>query len=174
MIALRCHQNARRELTAGYTPDLPPAKDVYELAWNCETEYNLNKIREELQDSRNTAEYRNFGVNVGSLISMITNWFYNEYPNALPSMKYEGKNDSLHFANMAKWNATETACSFGSYDNGNSAMMICAYNVKGAVVGETIYEIAKAGEYPCKEGTECGTDGKCVNGLCKVPIGIHG
>ncbi|WKY13060.1 hypothetical protein Q1695_004124 [Nippostrongylus brasiliensis] len=74
---------------------------------------------------------------------------------------------------MAKWNATETACSFGSYDNGNSAMMICAYNVKGAVVGETIYEIAKAGEYPCKEGTECGTDGKCVNGLCKVPIGIH-
>ncbi|VDL74229.1 unnamed protein product [Nippostrongylus brasiliensis] len=65
------------------------------------------------------------------------------------------------------------ACSVGPYNDGESILLICAYNVRGAVVGETIYEIAKAGEYPCKDGTKCGTDGTCVSSLCNVPIRIH-
>ncbi|WKY13076.1 hypothetical protein Q1695_004132 [Nippostrongylus brasiliensis] len=182
-ILIRHQLNTRRSIAKGQDPYAPAAKQMNELVWNCETEYSLNKIREQLTDNSNDITYRNFGVNIGrdtyedcsfSSISVIcTDWdFENEYLNS--SAIYDGNSDTLHIANMIKWNATEMACTFGSYNDGKSSQLICAYNVKGAVVGEAIYDVAKPGEYPCKGGAQCGTNGTCTDSLCKIPISNPG
>ncbi|VDL81327.1 unnamed protein product [Nippostrongylus brasiliensis] len=72
---------------------------------------------------------------------------------------------------IEKWNATEMACTYGRYNDGEVVLLICAYNVKGAVVGEAIYEESQSGKYMCDEGSPCGTNGTCTaDNLCRVPV----
>ncbi|VDL67892.1 unnamed protein product, partial [Nippostrongylus brasiliensis] len=102
------------------------------------------------------------------MYGLVGNWF--DTVDVISDLVYDGEPEIRDFANMAKWNATEYACTFGSYNKGNDVLLICAYNVKGAVVGETIFEEARNGKYACDEGTQCGTDGKCDGWLCNVPV----
>ncbi|WKY13139.1 hypothetical protein Q1695_004170 [Nippostrongylus brasiliensis] len=67
---------------------------------------------------------------------------------------------------VLKWNSTEMACAYRSFDSGNSVRLICAYNARGDVVGQQIYE---EGNGTCEEGTQCGDNGTCVYDLCRVP-----
>ncbi|VDL74228.1 unnamed protein product [Nippostrongylus brasiliensis] len=104
------------------------------------------------------------------MMSGLTNEWLADDLRPLQSLIYDGNPDTAYFANFAKWNSTEVACTYGVKNNGNDLILICAYNVKGAVIDEEIYEVAKEGQYPCADGARCGTDGTCMDSLCNVPI----
>ncbi|WKY13065.1 hypothetical protein Q1695_004126 [Nippostrongylus brasiliensis] len=75
---------------------------------------------------------------------------------------------------MVKWNATEIGCAFKINPKEDTARVICAYNVKGGVIGEAIYEKATGGNNSCDEGAQCGANGTCDNLLCNVPTSNPG
>uniref|UniRef100_A0A0N4Y658 C-type lectin domain-containing protein n=1 Tax=Nippostrongylus brasiliensis TaxID=27835 RepID=A0A0N4Y658_NIPBR len=141
-------------------------------AWNCETEYNLNKIQLELNNN-DSVVYRNFGVNTGwgdacdsdGMESIMFYWTEGEL--VIPSnLEYSGDPALRTTANVLKWNSTEMACAYRSFDSGNSVRLICAYNARGDVVGQQIYQ---EGNGTCPQGTQCGDNGTCVYDLCRVP-----
>ncbi|VDL78092.1 unnamed protein product [Nippostrongylus brasiliensis] len=158
---LRFHNNDRR---AGVEFTSPPVKQMNELAWNCETEYNLSKMQLELIGN-NTVVYRNFGVNNGleehvvcsyrEMVGIIADWAAKAafFPS---NFEYNGDPDILPAANILKWNSTEMACVYRTFDSGDSLRLICAYNVRADVLGQPIYE---AGNEICSDGAKCGDDG---------------
>ncbi|WKY13138.1 hypothetical protein Q1695_004170 [Nippostrongylus brasiliensis] len=166
--------NAERRVVAqlGAPGFYPPAKQMNAMAWNCETEYNLNKIQLELNNN-DSVVYRNFGVNTGwgdacdsdGMEWIMFHWTEGEL--VIPSnLEYNGDPTLRTTANVLKWNSTEMACAYRSFDSGNSVRLICAYNARGDVVGQQIYE---EGNGTCEEGTQCGDNGTCVYDLCRVP-----
>ncbi|VDL76368.1 unnamed protein product [Nippostrongylus brasiliensis] len=178
-LLLGFHNDNRRVIATEDYGGIPKAKQMNEMAWNCDTEYNLSKMQLEL-NSNDTVVYRNFGVNIGLgeadlcdfdyMYYVVVNWVrsQNQFPTDL---LYNGDPSILQAANADKWNSTEMACAYRSFDNGNSFRLICAYNVKADVIGQPIYE---AGNGTCSEGDKCGNDGTCVKDLCRVPTTYPG
>ncbi|WKY11919.1 hypothetical protein Q1695_003472 [Nippostrongylus brasiliensis] len=175
----REHRRERLSFAQGRAPARVVAEQMNDLVWNCETEFNLQKIIEQLPQFSLNVTYRNFGVNVGrgsdsfcdvyTMFALMGPW-YNLGTNVVSSLIYDGSPSTFNFANMAKWNATEFACTYKLYNDEAIIMLICAYNVKGAVVGEAIYEKANDGKYLCDEGAQCGTNGRCVGNLCRESV----
>ncbi|VDL75141.1 unnamed protein product [Nippostrongylus brasiliensis] len=134
-----------REYTNGVRRDavsgeayLPPGRLMNELAYNCEMEYNLKKIQEQLGNG-SSVTYRNFGVNIGfggldqcalkRISDILIYWMAGEV-NIPENLQYNGNSAIAPVAKMLKWNATEMACSYQIFDHGNTVQLICAFNVR--------------------------------------------
>ncbi|WKY13045.1 hypothetical protein Q1695_004116 [Nippostrongylus brasiliensis] len=80
------------------------------IIWNCETEYNLKKIREQLLDLTTNVTYKNFGVNmanadgevfcyINAMYGITDDWV--DSAISPPNLVYGGGSDT-YFANVSE------------------------------------------------------------------------
>ncbi|EPB65231.1 SCP-like protein, partial [Ancylostoma ceylanicum] len=179
---LRFHNDLRARLARGEVDGangkLKPAKNMYELEWDCDLEYKAQKRCKDGWIDTNLL-YNNGVVSdivIGPSCLPQPLDFNRDFKRPMEkwwkqSRSYAQPNDNRlndvsleDFGQMANANATKIGCSFSK--KGRLTAVMCIYDSRMSVRKE----LYKLGD-PCKTDAECTytKDSKCVkNGLCKA------
>ncbi|RCN28270.1 SCP-like protein [Ancylostoma caninum] len=167
------HNSVRSKIAHGiernHTGKLPSAKNMYEVAWDCELEklaekvaadedFDVESIRPRAVNIDRRAHCESFELTYHRDIGKsLRRWEYEirDFGQTSPENLYN--DDSLeHFANMAYGKNTKIGC---SYDRkGKALTFVCVYDL-GAVWDEPIYELGPR----CQKDSDCTTyeNSKC-------------
>ncbi|EYC12737.1 hypothetical protein Y032_0046g1397 [Ancylostoma ceylanicum] len=170
---LEKHNELRKEIAEGKYGTLPPAKNMYELQYNCKMEKLVDDALAECSGRASLSEQ--YGQNFFMIDTQLINNKANQIKAALaywaaPLTFYGLNNVSNYddnrlytFANMAHAKTLQFGC--GHQDNCDGNVHIsCIYNLIGGYPGSVIYEKGRA----CKKNTDCTTYERstCLNQLC--------
>ncbi|EYC11678.1 hypothetical protein Y032_0050g2040 [Ancylostoma ceylanicum] len=173
------HNNARRRVAQGIErikqKRLGPAKNMYELAWNCEMEL---KAQDQIKNcdgsvegfgswSANSIRY-NIGVADRNrpkplIEKALRSWW--EGGSVLGKDNKYTDESLYYFGNMVHAATTQIGCAYAIC--GDIMQIFCLYDDIGHIDGMVLYEKGEA----CKSGEDCITykDSICYNHLCKKP-----
>ncbi|WKY02629.1 hypothetical protein Q1695_016137 [Nippostrongylus brasiliensis] len=185
---------ARKTIAQGGLPakagNLPPAKQINQLEWSCDAEWNMWDSERYLNgstydcSSANVNPYNSWGTNAAFVLvptsgqcgdvgirGLTDKWLEGSNKFDSQSLKYVDP-DGANFANLAQWNATEMACVHKPCsDKANTQVLYCAFSERGSRALRVIYEAASANDDYCLSGdaNKQNCSGACsteFKGLC--------
>ncbi|CAJ0591346.1 unnamed protein product [Cylicocyclus nassatus] len=175
---LSFHNNARRRVAQGKEPNkvgkLHPAKNMYELEWDCKMEQQAQKAisscSDEIKNWANMAQNvmtwtstGGFDDPIKEIKSTLDIWWSKAKRHGVNDAGNRYTSTSLYsFANMVHSETTKIGCTYNICKN--KMVITCLYNEIGYSTNEIMWETGRA----CKTGADCTTypNSGCSAGLC--------